>query len=218
MIRYLVFDFDGTLADTQQLFIETYNDIAGKRNYRRINQESLSHLKTLSVADRCRYLGVPLYRVPSMGVEFLRQYSKASLSIQPFNGVKEMLIELKSMGYHLAIVSSNSKENIRRFLDHQNINEISTIICSSNILGKARLLKRLLKESNLRRDEVIYIGDEQRDILASKEARIKIISVCWGYDAINSLKTLAPDYLAFTPGGIVKLVKKFKDGCCRQRP
>ncbi|HEY1024949.1 MAG TPA: HAD-IA family hydrolase [Sphingobacteriaceae bacterium] len=206
MISYLVFDFDGTLADTQQLFIETYNTIAGRRNYRLIEQGSLSHLKKLSVAERCRYLGVPFYRVPFMGIEFLKEYSKSTTYIQPIAGIKQMLGELKSMGYELAIVSSNNKQNIGRFLAEQNIDEISVIHCSSNILGKASLLKRFLKTLDLRADEVIYIGDEQRDILASREAGVKSIAVTWGYDEVGTLAALSPDHIVHTPGDIAKIL------------
>jgi len=74
MIKYVIFDFDGTLADSKEVFISVYNQIAAKKGYRQIESGNLEYLRSLSIPERCKYLKVPIYRIPFMATEFLSLY------------------------------------------------------------------------------------------------------------------------------------------------
>lgn len=69
---------------------------------------------------------------------------------------------------------------------------------STNIMGKEKTIKKLLTSHKLNPHEVIYVGDEIRDIKACRKIGIKIICVDWGYDAIEMLKINQPDYSHLT--------------------
>ncbi len=56
-------------------------------------------------------------------------------------------------------------------------------------------------------NDVVYIGDEHRDIEACKKAQIRIISVTWGIDPLTLLKKANPDYIVETPGDLVKVIQ-----------
>ena len=202
MIKFIVFDFDGTIADSKKLFIETYNAIAIKNNYRLIQEETLVQLQLMSVAERCRHLNVPLVKVPKMGYDFLKVYRNSISEVKLIPGIKELLQTLSAAGYKLGIISSNNREVISGFLKQNQIDNIEAIVCSSNILGKSRILKRFMKLYNLQPDEMIYVGDEQRDILACQAVKAKIVAVTWGYDSAETLIKLKPDYLVTSPEGV----------------
>lgn len=207
MIKYVVFDFDGTIADSRKLFLSTYNEIARKKNYRLIQEETLAELQKMSIPERCRHLNVPLIRVPKMGYDFLKIYRHSIAEVEIIAGIKDLLLSLGNAGYKLGIISSNNRDTIREFLDRNQINNIEAIVCSTNILGKSRILKRFLKDFNLRPDEMIYVGDEQRDILACRALNVKIVAVTWGYDAYEALERLHPDYLATSPEAVTRLLE-----------
>ncbi len=206
MIKYVVFDFDGTIADSRKLFIDTYNLIAGKKNYRLITAETLAELQSMSIPERCRYLNVPLVKVPKMGYDFLKIYRNSISEIQVMPGIKELLSSLSAAGYKLGIISSNNRDNILEFLQRNQIHQIEAIVCSTNILGKSRILKRFMRDFRIRPDEMVYIGDEQRDISACRSVNVKVIAVTWGYDSYEVLEKLNPDHLVSSPAAVTAIL------------
>jgi phosphoglycolate phosphatase len=122
-----------------------------------------------------------------------------------FDGIKELLEELNTCGFQLAIVSTNSEQNIRECLKHNQIDFINEIICSNNMFGKNEDIKRFLKTHKLKDSEAIYVGDEVRDIIAGKKSGVKVIWVSWGYDQIDNAKKEHPNYIVHKPHEILSI-------------
>jgi len=120
--------------------------------------------------------------------------------------MKDVLKEIKKKGYTIAIISSNSKDNILAFLKVNSINYVSEVLCSSHIFGKDKVIKKYLKEGSIQKSDVLYVGDEQRDIVACKKVGIPIIWVDWGYDAIEVIQSEKPDYKVFSPAEILNII------------
>ena len=106
----------------------------------------------------------------------------------------------------MGILSSNSKENIEKFLQANSLEIFDFIHSEENILGKGKALGNLLKTHRLKNNEVIYVGDEVRDIEACKENGVKIISVTWGFNKKDILKKSKPDYIVDKPRKILKIL------------
>lgn len=206
MIKYIAFDFDGTLVDSKEVFLDIFNQIAEKRGFQKLNAGNIEYLRTLSITERCNFLKVPLYKVPFIAIEFLKDYKKSIDRLVLIDGIREVLEQLHNQGLELVIISSNSEKNIRTFLDLQGINCIRQIFCSSNIFGKESLIRKFLKSSGLNASEVIYIGDEVRDIEACRKAGIPIIWVNWGYDLREITEPHKPDFIAEKPSDIVQII------------
>lgn len=208
MIKYVIFDFDGTLADSQEAVISVYNQLAKKNNFRKMEHKDIEYLRTLTVKERTGYLNVPLYKIPFWANDFYKLYKKAFAKVVLFDGMKEVLVNLQKKGYRLAIISSNSEENIKAFLEKNDIDNIQDIIGSNNIFGKDKSLVKFLKRHDLKKHEVIYVGDEERDISACKKTGVKIICVDWGLDSIELVKKNNPDYIVLKPDDILHAVKQ----------
>ena len=54
---------------------------------------------------------------------------------------------------------------------------------------------------------MIYVGDEQRDIIACKKVGVDVIWVGWGYDVIETIQEASPDYMVYTPNEILHIVQ-----------
>src|SRR5690606_33354298 len=107
MIKYVVFDFDGTLVDSKAVFVKLYNGLAQKSGYTLMTEQNIDLLHSMSIAERCEYLKVPLYKIPFIATKFLKQY-KASVPLLQFcGGVEEMLARLISKQIFFAVLSSN---------------------------------------------------------------------------------------------------------------
>jgi len=204
MIKHIIFDFDGTLVDSREVTIKIYNQLAQKYKARQI--ENIKALLDLPLMERFRTLKVPLFKVPFLVSDITKRYRNSLLNIYMFTGIRELLLELNARGYQLAIISSNSVSNIREVLLQNRLEVIRTVMSSTNIMGKDKVIKKFLTSHQLSLEEVIYVGDEIRDIKACKKIGIKIICVDWGYDPVEMLKMNEPDYIVSSVNDILTIL------------
>ncbi|WP_274377564.1 HAD hydrolase-like protein [Desulfotruncus arcticus] len=202
-----MFDFDGTIVDSRYLAIEAINKLAKKYNFQSIKEEELEDLRTLSLIGRCKKINLPIFKIPFILFELNQLYGKSIISLRIYEGLKTVLGELKKAGLKISIVSSNSIENINEFLKNSEINVFDNVYSSGSFFNKDRAIAHLMRKYNLNSREVIYIGDEIRDIIACKKSSVRIIAVSWGYDSKELLEKANPDYLVDSPAQIIELIK-----------
>jgi phosphoglycolate phosphatase len=207
MPRYqlLIFDFDGTLADSGNWVIQTLNDIAGQFGLRRVSEEEVTMLRGRSNDEIVRYLGVPRWKVPGIVAEMRRRLARDVEQIKLFAGVDELLGSLQATGVRLAIVSSNSEQNVRRILGAANASRIDTFECDASMFGKARKLRSVMKRLAATPPATLCIGDETRDIDAAREVGAASGAVLWGYARAEILERFAPNYVFQTLDDIAAL-------------
>ena len=210
VITHVVFDFDGTLVDSKNAAIETYNAIAEKNRYGKLTADNLEALRKMSVLERCHQLGVPPYKLPWLVMQVGRDYRKAVGSIEFNPGIPELLTELRGRGLKLIVLSTNREDNIRAFLRRHSAEAwVDGFYCGSGLFGKARLLRDLMKRTGLQREQLVYVGDEHRDVEACKEVGVKVIAVRWGFDAEARLVEAAPDCIADSPADVAACVTRW---------
>ncbi|MTI80433.1 MAG: HAD-IA family hydrolase [Firmicutes bacterium] len=207
MIKHVIFDFDGTIADSKDLAINLYNEVADKHNLTKVKDEDINYFSSLSIIERCKLLNVPLYKIPMLAVELRKNYLESINMLKAFEGIKEVIWELLKEGYQLSIISSNSSDNIKQFLKNNQIDVFTSEYSASSIFGKDKKLSNFIKKYNLDSDEVIYIGDEHRDVDACKKSNVKVIAVTWGFDALELIEKANPDFIANTPKDILDVIK-----------
>ena len=69
--RHLLFDFDGTLADSRELALRLYNELAHEHQLKRMEREHLPELRRMSIQQRLKHLGIPLSMLPMLARELL---------------------------------------------------------------------------------------------------------------------------------------------------
>ena len=212
MITHVAFDFDGTLVNSAKVAIDSYNEIAEQHGYGKLTADNLAQLRELSIMERCKALGVPAYKLPALIIQAAGVYRKGVGSIGFFEGMPELLRELKGRGLSSVIVSTNDEENIRAFLEGQSAEaSVDEVICSSRIFGKAQLLRKLMKRGRIEPHQLVYVGDENRDIVASKQAGVKVIAVRWGFDAESRLLEAEPDAIVTHPAEVADYLRRWSE-------
>jgi phosphoglycolate phosphatase len=206
MIKHIIFDLDGTLVDSLNIFVKIGNELAPKYGYKPLNDNKIRELLRLPLKKRIEELGIPIFRIPKIGVKALEMFNSYASQLEPVDGVKGLLLSLKERGYGLSIISSNSIPNIKVFLKANKLDIFDNIMSSRNLFGKHITINKLIASLGLKKSEIIYVGDEQRDIEACHSIGLRIISVTWGFDPIDLLYELKPDYLADKADDIVNIL------------
>ncbi len=210
MIKHVIFDFDGTIVDSMDLTFRIANELADKYDLKRLDREEYKLLSSLPIKDRFKKIGISLFKVPSFLVEFLKSYSKYSTEIELIPGLGELITELDRKGLKTSIISSNSVENIEKFLESKKLS-VNKVYSSNGLFSKHKTIKKFMKDFDAEIDEIIYIGDELRDINSCKAVGAKIVSVTWGYDPRELLLKGEPDYIADSPSDILNIIAECQD-------
>lgn len=206
MSKFLLFDFDGTVANSIDTFFKLGNEMAIKYNKPSLTMEQFQQLSQLSMKERCRQLGIPLYKIPEFTIEILKKFRQHLTTVPPVEHMFSTLVKLHQDGHRMAVLSSNSEVNIRTWLKEQNFNYFDEVIASPGLFGKSRSISSLMKRNKLHHENVVYIGDEVRDIDACKKSKIPIIAVTWGLDTHAFLLQANPDFIAHQPSDIITIL------------
>ncbi len=202
--RLLIFDFDGTLADSFPVFLEHMAQMIEHFGLRPIEPQSLDQLRTRSARELISDFGIPAWKVPLV-VRYMRRLMAAHTSRTPlFARVPEMLQRL-SENITLAVVSSNSEANIRAILGPENSKRIRAYACGASLFGKAAKFRRVLKRTGVPAYETLAIGDEIRDLESAREAGIAFGAVSWGYTHVDAFRNYSPAFVFRHPDEILEL-------------
>lgn len=201
----LIFDFDGTIANTFHYILRIANRLSDEFQFNKINPDDVESLKNKNVSEAIRHLNIPLLKVPMIVAKAKNELNKEIDSIEPIEGLKEILFQMKSFGHQMGILTSNSSKNVMEFLDNHQLNFFDFIQTTPKIWSKNRSLKTLMDDNKLKLSDVIYIGDETRDIDAAKKAGVRSAAVTWGYNSSKALEAHNPDYLIHTPEDLSRL-------------
>lgn len=206
-IKLAIFDFDGTLADTFPLFVESLNVLATRHNFRQVAHDDVSTLRRLSARDILRELQLPVWRVPKVLSDFRDIMRRRVAEIRPFVGINDALQTVADRGVILALATSNSLRNVEAVLGHALIDQFAAIECGSALFGKAHRLRRILQVTHTDEKDAIYIGDEIRDAHAAQKTGTRFGAVAWGYTEFDALKSLRPDLTFTKPVDLLDLAR-----------
>lgn len=188
----IMFDFDGTLADSFSWLSGVMLKISDKYHFKQLDLQQLEILRNTDGREIMARLGVPFWKIPQM-VSYARQLAAADAHQIPlFSGISAQLKGLAEQGATLAVVSSNTLETVKRVLGDQNTALISFFECGVSLSGKETRIARVLKHSRLPAAQAILIGDEIRDIEAAHKAGVASGAVSWGYNRPEVLAALHP--------------------------
>jgi len=205
--KTLVFDFDGTIADTLAETRRIFNRIAPDYGIREVAEHELDHLRHLSLSALLDHLEIPKRRVPAIIARGTGMMRANITELKMIDGMHEVLIELRRHVHSFGILTSNATANVDLFLRTHGLREQFDFISStSKLTGKAKHLKAILKTFSLRPGELLYIGDELRDVKAAQKAGIPIAAVTWGFNSRESLAASEPEYLFDQPVDFLQLL------------
>lgn len=185
-LKGIIFDLDGTL-------LYTLEDLFNSVNFALLKCD----LKERTLEEVKRFVGNGIKKLIERAIAnnkdkfsdcykyFLEHYSTNSINTtRPYKNVLKGLKELKEKGLKLAILSNKDDSEVKKLSKYffKDIFDIS-LGTSSNFDKKPdpKSTLYIIKELNLKKEDVVFIGDSEVDIQTAKNAGIECLSVLWGY-------------------------------------
>lgn len=200
----ILFDVDGTLADTFDTVVKLATRFAPDYNIPLVPKKELKRLRGMATKEIIRTLEIPWYKLPFFVRKIRKELNAHMHDIKPFPGMVALISHLHKEGYPLGIISSNSRANVQVFLTSNKLPPFTILHTGIGMFAKPRILRAIARQH----PSVVYIGDETRDIDAAHQADIPIIAVSWGYATREGLRKHTPTALVSTPTALLSAIKR----------
>ena len=190
--KLIIFDFDGTLADTFASFVRVFDQAADKYGFKLLDRERQTALRGLDARQIMAHHDIPLWKVPAIARFMRARMADDVANITLFAGIDRALRALHTQGVALTIVTSNSPANVRAILGPELIALFSHVECGASLFGKPSKIRKVLAASGIAREHAMLIGDEIRDAKAAADTVIDFGAVAWGFNDIDALAAQHP--------------------------
>ena len=202
MVKYLLFDLDGTLTDPKEGIT---NSVAYALEKYGITVKDHDEL--------IPFIGPPLYdsferfygfshEKAIEAVEFYREYFRpyGMFENYVYPGIPEMLAKFKAAGFKMAVASSKPEVFVKKITEKFGLDVFFEEQIGSELDGsrieKVDVIKDALKRLGSKPGEALMIGDKSHDVSGAKAAGVKAAGVCWGYALEGELEASKPDFTA----------------------
>lgn len=200
MYKAIFFDLDGTLTESGEGITKSVQYALEKIGK---PEEDLEKLKVFVgpplMEQFMKYAGVD-EETGRKAVEYYRErYEvKGIFENRPYDGVEDMLQELKRKGYILAVASSKPEYYVTKILDHFQLSSYFDVVVGSEMNGartsKSEVIEEALKRIKMsdKRQEVLMVGDKEHDVLGARAAGLDCVAVAYGYGTKEELTEANP--------------------------
>jgi phosphoglycolate phosphatase len=200
----IIFDFDGTIADSFDYVAEFLAKEAGHD----LDKQQLEALRGQSMPAMARQLGFRWWRLPRLFLRGRHNMNKVISQLQPIKGMPEVIKHLHAEGHELFIVTSNTVKNVHKFLHRRDLQTYFVEVYGGiSLFGKAPALRHLLREHYFDIENAIYIGDETRDIEAAQFLNLRVVAVSWGFAKLKNLKSKQPNAIVDSPAELLSFLE-----------
>lgn len=190
--KLVIFDFDGTLADSMPWFLDIVDGVADRFNFKKVDRARLDDLRSMSARKLIELHGIPLWKLPRITLHLRQLAGRDSHLIPLFQGVDELFRFLVERGVTIAVVTSNTEANVRTILGPDLTGLVSHFECGATMFGKKPKFRKVLQKSGFSAHEVLCVGDEIRDMDAAAASNIPFGAVSWGFTRVEALEAHAP--------------------------
>ncbi len=205
-MKHVIFDFDGTLVDSLPVVVRIANQMVPGLN---LTDAELAKVREMPAREIIKYSGVPYWKLLRLMMKGKRILGQRLDELKAFKGIDEVIKTLHKAGFQISVVSSNSEENIRNVLKREGIEAyFAGVYGNVGLFNKSRVFRVVMKDQKAVATDVIYVGDEVRDIEAAHKGGLPVISVSWGYNGQAILDKYKPTYLVHTPKELLATIIK----------
>ena len=214
MTNVALFDLDGTLTDPAVGIVRSFRHGMDAVGINAADHEPLERFIGPPLQESFAGIGLDDGGVAA-AIEGYREYFAVTGIFENlvYDGVVELLTELKAEGWTLAVATSKPEPFTNRILDHFDLAQFFTVAAGATMDGSRRhkkdVIKHALDQLDWRDDgqgNAVMIGDRDVDIRGGQALGLSTIGVVWGYGSVEELIEANPDALAENPDGVKSLL------------
>ena len=210
-IETVLFDLDGTIIDSIDLIVQSYNHTLAAHG-----------LPTQSREFWLRGIGIPLEvqlarfaNSPEQLAELVRTYRAFNLAhhdqmVRPYPGVVEAIRAIAASGRRLGVVTSKHRDGALRGLRLAGVDQLmSVVVCAEDVRNPKphrEPVDRALELLNAPAITAIYVGDSVHDMRAGRAAGVMTGAALWGPFTRADLEPTEPTYWFETPDDLLRLL------------
>lgn len=197
MIKLIIFDLDGTLLDTIHDLATATNMVLAKHGYPTHPTQDYHYFVGDGIVKLIERALPPCACTPA-NIEQVRaeqiDYYTAHMfdSTKPFEGICDALTALAAQGVSLAVLTNKpdapAQELVRRFFPDISFDQIAGQRVGVPTKPDPTAVNRMIQQANVLKEEVLYLGDSDVDMLTAANAGVRGIGVLWGYRTKDELQ------------------------------
>ena len=213
-IKALLFDFDGTLLDTNELIIQSFQHVLEKHYPGRYSREEI--LPFLGPTLTENFTKVDPDRIEQFIAEY-REWNIANHDVlsSEFDGVSETMHLLKNEGLKMAIVSTKVNHMVQKGLGLLDVEGIFEVVIGYDDVSKTKPdpepILLALERLGVEPEEALMIGDNYHDIVGGQNAGVRTAGVAWTAKGEDFLQKYHPDYMLQHISDLIPIIKGEKD-------
>lgn len=204
MKKLFLFDFDGVVVDSLELYEKSVN-LCLKKIGKPVTKDRADFLSLFeeNFYDAIREKGVDVTEFTKMSASIAPTLNYDEVS--PFYDLAPVLEKLKNNNM-LVIISSNSNYAINLILSKYNFDRyFQDILGYEFMFSKSEKIIHTMEALSIGNNRTYYIGDTAGDIKEAKKAKVKTVAVTWGWHSKEKLESTEPDYIIDTPGELLEI-------------
>lgn len=202
-MKTIIFDFDGTLVDTQAVVIMSFKETVTKAGYPEPADAECTRIIGLAIDDCFKTMlgcgDVEARRLSEIYKKDVFPKNIQRFKVKPFPGVIETLEQLKAKGFTIAVATSRGKESAEELIPLSGVGQYVSLIVTPQDVEKGKPAPdtaiKILEEFHANPEETIVVGDAPFDVLMGKNACCKTCAVTYGNGSVEDLEQSGPDYI-----------------------
>lgn len=209
-IKNLIFDFDGTIANTLDYCVNQIHYFTEKKKLNLTKKQIKYLIQTKGFKQLIKKYKLNFITTLFMIYKLRQNLKKEIHNVKQYPEIIPEIKKLKKKGFTIGLLTANKEFNVKPFLVEHDLNIFEHYKYKTNPLDKASEIRKYLKKHNLKSNETLYIGDELTDIEACKKAGLKILCVTYGFNNKKLLLTAEPEFIVDSPKEILGVIKSMR--------
>ena len=210
--KLLIFDFDGTIADTFMHIYNTFKRCIVKYDLNDISVEDFLKINGSSLIEILKFLGASVDNLEEIKIFYRKSFLDDISDIIIYDNVKDTLVKLKDMGFLLAIATNRDSNSLTYMLKEFGLFDLFDTFVGIDQVKDGKpdpgMIYLILNELGVSSYEVIMFGDTDFDVILGKNANIGTCYVCHTIDLDSKVIDCNPDYVIYNYNEIFDILNK----------
>ncbi len=216
MYKAVIFDLDGTLLDTISDIADSVNAALRSNGYNEFTEYEYKYFVGKGIDELIRTIikegGIGDEEFTKLKNGYIEEYAKRhSAKTKPYEGILELLAELKANGIKTCILSNKphfqTEEVVDKYFSQSEFDIVFGKLPEYEIKPNPESAEKIIELLGMRKEDILYVGDTNTDIQTAINAGLDSVGVLWGFRTEGELVEAGADYIARDPEDIFKLIK-----------